>query len=208
MADKDLKVMIELAADAKGVRSGVAQATSELEKLKGAVSDIRGLAAVGYAMQFAQMIVGGIKAELDHITNAATNYSAAGMRGQAGLDIATMQSDQKIGEAFGPFVELAKAIEAQGLKDVAAYLVENKDAIGDTIVHLAEFGYAIADITAGALVTFSEAFNYLNDLLSNPTATIADTAVGITGSIFGGDSILTQGVVAISDMLKQKLGGK
>lgn len=172
MADKDLKVMIELAADAKGVRTGVAQATSELDKMRSAVSDIRGLAVVGYAMQFAQMIAGGIKAEFDHITEAATNYSAAGMRGQATLDMATIQSDMKLGEAFGPFVEIAKGIEAQGLKDVTAYLVENKDAIGEAIINIAALGVAVAELTAEGVVAFSEFINWLGNFVEHPWDTI------------------------------------
>ena len=34
MADKDLKVMIELSADAKGVKAGVKSAKKEFEELK------------------------------------------------------------------------------------------------------------------------------------------------------------------------------
>ena len=208
MADKDLKVMIELSADAKGVKAGVKSAKKEFEELKKSVNDIRDLAMVGIAVEFGKMLFDGVKAEFQHIVDATHTYSAQGMSGQLALDQGTMKADMKLAEAFGPFIELIDNINAQGLIDVADFLVANKQEIGDAMVAMAEFGVAVAELTAQGVVVLSGFINWLDNLTGKN---------GVRGAVEAGTSAIsnqlgfgpggTQAFMALYDLLADKLGG-
>lgn len=205
MADKALKVVIELAADAKGVRAGTQQAASSLERLQKLAGQVRSMAVVNYALDFARQIADGVQQEFQHITDAAHAYSPDAMRGQMALDMATQQSDQMLANAFGPIVEMIDKMKAQALIDVAQYFVDNKDAIGNALVSIADFGIEMARLTAEALVGFSNALTYLQNLMMGDPSKAAERSMAVAQAAPAGSTAM--GAMWIYELLKEKLGG-
>lgn len=207
MAGGEFKAVLRLSADSSGMVTGVNAALQQLDRMQKGVAGIRNMAGMGMAFSVGSDLWGALQQQFQHITDAAHQWSPQAMGAQADLSIAQMQTDQQLGDAFGPMVALIDELKAQELRDVVDYLVANKEAIGETMLHLAEFGVAIGHLTAEGIVAMSEGINYLVDLIEHPFDVIGDTAVGVAGGIFGGDSSVTEAVVGIYDWLREKMGG-
>lgn len=207
MADANFKAVLRLTADSSGMVGGVNAALAQLDRMQKGIAGIRNMAGMGMAFSIGQSLWGDLQQQFQHITDAAHSWSPAAMSGQADLSIAQMQTDKQLGDAFGPMVALIDELKAQELRDVVDYLVANKESIGETMLHLAEFGVAIGHLTAEGIVAMSEGINYLVDLLEHPFDVLGDTAVGVAGGIFGGDSDVTGAIVGIYDWLREKMGG-
>lgn len=192
MASTNMKAVVTLTADASGVQAGVNKAIGHLNRMQQAVSSIRGLAMAGVAMDLGRNMFGGVGELLNKITESSQQYSPAAMSGANSLAIAETETSMKLAEAFGETVGLIDEMKAQGLREVVDYLVDNKEAIGQAMVNLAEFGLAIADLTAKTLVflaeTFNETYGYVQDAMADPSTTLADTTIGLTAEVFGHDA--------------------
>lgn len=192
MASTNMKAVVTLTADASGVQAGVNQAIGHLNRMQQAVSSIRSLAIAGVAMDIGRSMFGGIGELMSRIEDASRSFSPAAMTGANSLAIAEQDTNIKLAEAFGETIGLIDEMKAQGLRDVVDYLVENKEAISQAMINLAEFGLAIADLTAQGLVKMSEwineVFGYTHDLMSDPGSTVADTTIGVTAELFGHDA--------------------
>ena len=165
MASTNMKAVITLTADASGVQAGVNRAMAQLDRMNQAVSSLRGLAMAGIAMDFGRSLMAMGQQHLDMITNAANSYSPEAMMGANSLSIAQHESDMKLAEAFGPVVGLISEIKAQALRDLTDYLVANKESIGEAMIHIAEFGIALGELSANGLARFSESVNALSGFL-------------------------------------------
>ncbi len=187
-----MKAVVTLTADASGVQAGVNQAIGHLNRMQQAVSSIRSLAIAGVAMDIGRSMFGGVGELMSRIEDASRSFSPAAMTGANSLAIAEQDTNIKLAEAFGETIGFIDEMKAQGLRDVVDYLVENKEAISQAMINLAEFGLAIADLTAQGLVKMSEwineVFGYTHDLMSDPGSTVADTTIGVTAELFGHDA--------------------
>jgi hypothetical protein len=187
-----MKAVVTLTADASGVQAGVNQAIGHLNRMQQAVSSIRSLAIAGVAMDIGRSMFGGVGELMSRIEDASRSFSPAAMTGANSLAIAEQDTNIKLAEAFGETIGFIDEMKAQGLRDVVDYLVENKEAISQAMVNLAEFGLAIADLTAQGLVKMSEwineVFGYTQDLMADPGSTVADTTIGVTAELFGHDA--------------------
>ena len=192
MASTNMKAVVTLTADASGVQAGVNQAIGHLNRMQQAVSSIRSLAIAGVAMDLGRSMFGGVGELLSRIEDASRSFSPAAMTGANSLAIAEQDTNIKLAEAFGETIGLIDEMKAQGLREVVDYLVDNKEAIGQAMVNLAEFGVAIADLTAKTLVflaeTFNETYGYVQDAMADPGTTLADTHVGLIGELYGHDT--------------------
>ena len=192
MASTNMKAVVTLTADASGVQAGVNQAIGHLNRMQQAVSSIRSLAIAGVAMDLGRSMFGGVGELMSRIEDASRSFSPAAMTGANSLAIAEQDTNIKLAEAFGETIGFIDEMKAQGLRDVVDYLVENKEAISQAMINLAEFGLAIADLTAQGLVKMSEwineVFGYTHDLMSDPGSTVADTTIGVTAELFGHDA--------------------
>lgn len=206
MASTNMKAVVTLTADASGVQVGVNRALAQLDRMNQAVSSLRGLAMAGIAMDFGRALVQMGSQHLEMITNAANRFSPEAMSGNASLGQAKMESDIKLAEAFGPVVGLISEIKAQALRELTEYLVQNKDAIGQAMVNIAEFGVALGELSANALVRFSEAANSLSSFLDragqDPVAAAGEYASNVLNP-FGDLNPIANVVRYIAD----KIGG-
>lgn len=183
MASTNMKAVITLTADASGVQAGVNRAMAQLDRMQQAVSSLRGLAVAGIAMDFGRTLAQMGQQHLDMITNAANRFSPDAMRGNASLGQARLESDIKLAEAFGPVVGLISEIKAQALRELTDYLVANKEAIGQAMVQIANFGVAIGEVSAQGLVAFSDAVNrlaaWLDTFSEDPVAAAGNYAMDV-----------------------------
>jgi len=197
VASTNMKAVITLTADASGVQAGVTKAMQHLNKMQSAISDIRGMALGGLLMDLGRNIFGGIQAEMQRIFDSAHAFSPEAMAGANSLALADQQSQMKLAEAFGPIVGLIDEMKAQALREVTQYLVDNKEAIGQALVYIAQFGIALGELAAQGLVALSTAINHvaegvqwLLDTIANPGQVLADTSVGLVQDAFGTDAAI------------------
>lgn len=209
MASTNMKAVVTLTADASGVQAGVNRALAQIDRMQQAVSSLRGLAVAGVAMDFGRALVQMGNQHLEMITNAANRFSPEAMSGNASLGQAKLESDIKLAEAFGPVVGLISEIKAQALRELTDYLVQNKDAIGQAMVNIANFGVAVADISAKMLVSFSTLVNAINDFLENGfgSASSQEVAAGVGQVALGGGPGGAIIGTAIYELLRRKMGG-
>lgn len=155
MASGDMKAVIELSADASGVQSGVQKAMGALNNMAGGVRGFMGGAggqAISQVFNFARESFDEISAR---VQEAAHAYSPLAMESAANLQLTQMQSDQRIGQAFGASTATVDAIKAQGIKDVEQTLIDNKDVIGQANEEMAAFGVALEQMKTDTGVFFA-----------------------------------------------------
>lgn len=209
MASTNMKAVVTLTADASGVQAGVNRALAQINRMQQAVSSLRGLAVAGVAMDFGRSLAQMGQQHLDMITNAANAYSPDAMMGANSLSIAQHESDMKLADAFGPVVGLISEIKAQALRDLTDYLVQNKEAIGQAMVNIANFGVAVGELSANMLVSFSMLVNAINDFLENGfgSASSQEVAAGVGQIALGGGPAGSMIGTAIYELLRRKMGG-
>lgn len=204
-----MKAVLTLTADASGVSVGINRALRDLERLQKGVQDIRSLAVAGILSNLFRGLGQGVMEELNRLSELGRQYSPEGMAAANDLAIAQQQSDQQLGQAFGGITALIDQTAAAHLKELTAYLIDNRDKIGEAMILVAEFGMALADITAQSLVAFGELAQFIHDIIDRPAETLAATAGEIGTNVAFGPSggPLLQMTGAIYDALIHKLGG-
>lgn len=191
----DMKAVITLTADASGVQAGIDRAMGGLNKMANAVQAFRGGMAGGMLGDLFGFAKGSFDQFSQQIMDASHTFGPLSHSTQVDQAMAQEDSMRKLGQAFDPFVAMIDGINTQGIKDVTDYLIANKDAVGQAMVNLAEFGYALGQVAAQLAVAFAESINYLADLAHDPGNTVADTTVGLVDMTFGHDAaIWLQGI--------------
>lgn len=210
MASADMKAVITLTADASGVSVGVSKAMKSLENLQAGVSQLRSLAVAGMLANVFRGLADGAMSELKRLEDLGRTYSPEGMAAANQLAIAQQQSDQTLGQAFGPITAAIDQMKVQAIKDLTDYLVANKEPIGQAMAALAGFTVGLAEMTAQTLV----AFGNLVDWISNTTLEQKAKEIAIAGgeTLMGGGNMAlgSANITAIGliyDVLKSKLGG-
>lgn len=210
MASADMKAVITLTADASGVSVGVSKAMKSLENLQAGVSQLRSLAVAGILANVFRGLADGAMSELKRLEDLGRTYSPEGMAAANQLAIAQQQSDQTLGQAFGPITAAIDQMKVQAIKDLTDYLVANKEPIGQAMAALAGFTVGLAEMTAQTLV----AFGNLVDWISNTTLEQKAKEIAIAGgeTLMGGGNMAlgSANITAIGliyDVLKSKLGG-
>lgn len=209
MASTNMKAVLTLTADASGVSVGINRALRDLERLQKGVQDIRSLAVAGVLSNLFRGLGQGVMEELNRLGALGRQYSPEGMAAANDLAIAQQQSDQQLGQAFGGITALIDQTAAAHLKELTQYLIDNRDKIGEAMILVAEFGMALADITAQALVAFGELAQFIHDIIDKPVETLTATAGEAAGNAAFGPAggPLLQMTGAIYDALLHKLGG-
>jgi hypothetical protein len=210
VASADMKAVITLTADASGVSVGVSKAMKSLENLQAGVSQLRSLAVAGMLANVFRGLADGAMSELKRLEDLGRTYSPEGMAAANQLAIAQQQSDQTLGQAFGPITAAIDQMKVQAIKDLTDYLVANKEPIGQAMAALAGFTVGLAEMTAQTLV----AFGNLVDWISNTTLEQKAKEIAIAGgeTLMGGGNMAlgSANITAIGliyDVLKSKLGG-
>jgi hypothetical protein len=205
-----MKAVITLTADASGVSVGVSKAMKSLENLQAGVSQLRSLAVAGMLANVFRGLADGAMSELKRLEDLGRTYSPEGMAAANQLAIAQQQSDQTLGQAFGPITAAIDQMKVQAIKDLTDYLVANKEPIGQAMAALAGFTVGLAEMTAQTLV----AFGNLVDWISNTTLEQKAKEIAIAGgeTLMGGGNMAlgSANITAIGliyDVLKSKLGG-
>ena len=204
----DMKAVITLTADASGVQAGVDRAMAGLNKMAGAVQAFRSGIAGGMLADVFQFAKSSFDSISQRVTDAAHMYSPLAHSSQIDLAMTEQQTNKQLGQAFGPVVALVDGIKAQGLRDAANYIADNKESIGKTMENLAVLGIAIEDVSAQLAVRFSNSLNQVADWVSNPV----DSAMAIpkaSHQIFIGaaEAIAGQSAAQWLERIYQKLGG-
>ena len=210
MASADMKAVITLTADASGVSVGVSKAMKSLENLQAGVSQLRSLAVAGMLANVFRGLADGAMSELKRLEDLGRTYSPEGMAAANQLAIAQQQSDQTLGQAFGPITAAIDQMKVQAIKDLTDYLVANKEPIGQAMAALAGFTVGLAEMTAQTLVAFGQ----LVDWISNTTLEQKAKEIAIAGgeTLMGGGNMAlgSANITAIGliyDVIKSKLGG-
>jgi len=210
VASADMKAVITLTADASGVSVGVSKAMKSLENLQAGVSQLRSLAVAGMLANVFRGLADGAMSELKRLEDLGRTYSPEGMAAANQLAIAQQQSDQTLGQAFGPITAAIDQMKVQAIKDLTDYLVANKEPIGQAMAALAGFTVGLAEMTAQTLVAFGQ----LVDWISNTTLEQKAKEIAIAGgeTLMGGGNMAlgSANITAIGliyDVIKSKLGG-
>jgi hypothetical protein len=205
-----MKAVITLTADASGVSVGVSKAMKSLENLQTGVSQLRSLAVAGMLANVFRGLADGAMSELKRLEDLGRTYSPEGMAAANQLAIAQQQSDQTLGQAFGPITAAIDQMKVQAIKDLTDYLVANKEPIGQAMAALAGFTVGLAEMTAQTLVAFGQ----LVDWISNTTLEQKAKEIAIAGgeTLMGGGNMAlgAANITAIGliyDVIKSKLGG-
>jgi hypothetical protein len=205
-----MKAVITLTADASGVSVGVSKAMKSLENLQAGVSQLRSLAVAGMLANVFRGLADGAMSELKRLEDLGRTYSPEGMAAANQLAIAQQQSDQTLGQAFGPITAAIDQMKVQAIKDLTDYLVANKEPIGQAMAALAGFTVGLAEMTAQTLVAFGQ----LVDWISNTTLEQKAKEIAIAGgeTLMGGGNMAlgSANITAIGliyDVIKSKLGG-
>ncbi len=210
MASADMKAVITLTADASGVSVGVSKAMKSLENLQAGVSQLRSLAVAGILANVFRGLADGAMSELKRLEDLGRTYSAEGMGAANQLAIAQQQSDQTLGEAFGPITAAIDQMKVQAIKDLTDYLVANKEPIGQAMAALAGFTVGLAETTAEFLVALGKLVDWVSN--STPGEIAADVGTAAGESFLGGGNMAlgSANITAIGliyDVIKSKLGG-
>jgi len=210
VASTDMKAVITLTADASGVSVGVSKAMKSLETLQQRVQDIQSLAVAGILANLLRGFASGAMDELKRLQDLGSTYSAEGMSAANQLAIAQQQSDQTLGQAFGPISAAIDQMKVQALKDLTDYLVANKEPIGQAMAALAGFTIGLADMTAKTLVAFGEFVDWISN--NTPTQIAADIGTAAGQSFIGGGNMALGGATMMAidniyQIIRQKLGG-
>jgi len=210
VASADMKAVITLTTDASGVSVGVSKAMKSLENLQAGVSQLRSLAVAGMLANVFRGLADGAMSELKRLEDLGRTYSPEGMAAANQLAIAQQQSDQTLGQAFGPITAAIDQMKVQAIKDLTDYLVANKEPIGQAMAALAGFTVGLAKMTAQTLVAFGQ----LVDWISNTTLEQKAKEIAIAGgeTLMGGGNMAlgSANITAIGliyDVIKSKLGG-
>ena len=210
MASSDMKAVITLTADASGVSVGVSKAMKSLENLQAGVSQLRSLAVAGILANVFRGLANGAMDELKRLEDLGRTYSPEGMAAANQLAIAQQQSDQTLGQAFGPITAAIDQMKVQAIKDLTDYLVANKEPIGQAMAALAGFTVGLAEMTAQTLVAFGTLVDWISN--NTPEQMAADVGMAAGNSFLGGGNAAlgSANITAIGliyDILKSKLGG-
>jgi hypothetical protein len=208
VASADMKAVITLTADASGVSVGVSKAMKSLENLQAGVSQLRSLAVAGMLANVFRGLADGAMSELKRLEDLGRTYSPEGMAAANQLAIAQQQSDQTLGQAFGPITAAIDQMKVQAIKDLTDYLIANKEPIGQAMAALAGFTVGLADMTAQTLVAFGKFVDWISN--HTPGEIITDVAVATGDAALGSLGINNAQMTAIGliyDVIKSKLGG-
>ena len=205
-----MKAVITLTADASGVSVGVSKAMKSLENLQAGVSQLRSLAVAGILANVFRGLANGAMDELKRLEDLGRTYSPEGMAAANQLAIAQQQSDQTLGQAFGPITAAIDQMKVQAIKDLTDYLVANKEPIGQAMAALAGFTVGLAEMTAQTLVAFGTLVDWISN--NTPEQMAADVGMAAGNSFLGGGNAAlgSANITAIGliyDILKSKLGG-
>lgn len=214
MARNDMKAVITLTADARGVQAGVNAALQQVQRLQNAVADIRGLLITGFIGDVLRQAMNQAFGELHRLKELGSTFSMEGAMAAAQLQMERMRSDMTLGKAFGPASARADDITAQALREVTSYLVANKDAISQALVNLAIFGAAAAHALAHLTVALAESINEVANFVEAPGKFSQDmrdvlSTMDPTGTVGATQSYLMDYTPAgrILQLLERKLGG-
>ena len=210
MASTDMKAVITLTADASGVSVGVSKAMKSLENLQAGVSQLRSLAVAGILADVFRGLANGAMDELKRLEDLGRTYSPEGMAAANQLAIAQQQSDQTLGQAFGPITAAIDQMKVQAIKDLTDYLVANKEPIGQAMAALAGFTVGLAEMTAQTLVAFGQFVDWISN--NTPAKIAADVGTTAGQTFIGGGNqalggAMTMAIDNIYQIIRQKLGG-
>ena len=207
MASTNMKAVITLTADAQGVQVGVNRALAQMNRLTSAVQGLRNVAFANVLLNAISRVADGVMDEMKRIGELGRTYSAEGSNAANQLAIAQMESDSRIGEAFGGITAAIDQATVQHIKDLTDYIVANKDAIGQAMAAVAGFGMGLAEITATSIVAFGKFVDWLSnasvgqmarDVMANPASAAATGTFGI-----GLTAPIIQGIY---ELLRRKTG--
>jgi hypothetical protein len=205
-----MKAVITLTADASGVSVGVSKAMKSLENLQAGVSQLRSLAVAGILADVFRGLANGAMDELKRLEDLGRTYSPEGMAAANQLAIAQQQSDQTLGQAFGPITAAIDQMKVQAIKDLTDYLVANKEPIGQAMAALAGFTVGLAEMTAQTLVAFGQFVDWISN--NTPAKIAADVGTTAGQTFIGGGNqalggAMTMAIDNIYQIIRQKLGG-
>lgn len=207
MASTNMKAVVTLTADASGVQAGVNRALAHLKRMQDGVSQLRSLAAAGMLSNVFGKFASGAMDQANQIMDAARTYGPESFQGQFDKANAEMESQRKIGEAFGNIVGLIDQAAAQHIKDLTKYLIDNKEPIGQALAAIVGFGMGLADVSAQLLVGFGKMVDWINTALDKPGEAAADVGFAVAAQSMGMGMGNGAAVEAMYGLLRRKLGG-
>ena len=207
MASTNMKAVVTLTADASGVQVGVNRALAHLKRMQDGVSQLRSMAVAGMLSNVFGKFASGAMDQANQIMDAARTYGPDSFQGQFDKANAEMESQRKIGEAFGNIVGLIDQAAAQHIKDLTQYLIDNKEPIGQALAAIVGFGMGIADVSAQLLVGFGKMVDWINTALDKPGEAAADVGFALASQSMGMGLGGGAAVEAMYDLIRRKLGG-
>lgn len=202
MASTNMKAVVTLTADASGVQVGVNRALQHLNRMQQGISQLRTVALAGVLSNVFGKFTSGAMDQANQIMDAARTYGPDSFQGQFDKANAEMESQRKIGEAFGNIVGLIDQAAAHHIKDLTQYLIDNKEPIGQALAAIVGFGAGIADVSAQVLVGLGKLVDWVDSFFGTGVETDPVMAEYNGPTVGGPDAQML-----IYHMLQRKLGG-
>jgi hypothetical protein len=175
MADKSMKAVIWAEVDPRGVTTGVAAATKELQKLNKTASSASTSAAISAGISMAQMgmsalqqVFAAVEKRFGELNTIANKYSAAAAGARMAADVSIIQDNVKIANALAPGAMQTSQAEADIKAGEAARMQRNAGAVNSGM---------------GAFARAKGNFGSIIDMASE----IAGTSLAGVGQIMSGD---------------------
>lgn len=191
-----LKAVIQLVADASGVKSGVNDAVRSLDGIKNGYDKLMSNPAVQLLGKAASAVFDSVMNDLKRVEDAAHMYSAAGARGQAELERAKMEADMAIGRAMGPYQEAIDQAQARRERERGAQIAANPESMANAQILKTEFGNTIQDWGG-----------WLESLAGKTVDFAANPSLSGGADLYKTYAYENPTMKAILDMLNVKLGG-
>lgn len=191
-----MKAIIQLVADSSGVRTGIGEALTSLDKMRSRLDMISRNPAMQIASRAMGVMFDSALQTLERVQDAARMYSPEGARGFANLEAAKVNADVMIGKAMGPYQEALDNIRADRELKRAEDIASNPEALSNGAILLDE----LKNVTTEWGDWFARVGGSLVGLASDPS---------MRGAMqpFGQIQLENPTMRAILDILNVKLGG-
>jgi hypothetical protein len=133
MAD-ELKAVVKITADTKGLVEGVDGAMRKLDSVAKHTGMLAGMEGAEKLLGLAEKVWDGISSRSEALGQMAHQFSPEAMTSQANLSIAQMQAAQTVGTAIGPYQAAIDQMKANSATEGAAQTASKSESIGQGMI--------------------------------------------------------------------------
>lgn len=191
-----MKAIIQLVADSSGVRTGIGEALTSLDKMRSGLDMISRNPAMQIASRAMGVMFDSALQTLERVQDAARMYSPEGARGFANLEAAKVNADIAIGKAMGPYQEALDNIRADRERQRAEQIASSPEALSN--------GAILMDEIKNTAIEWGDWFART---AGNAVSLVSDSSLENVSKTYGTMQWENPLMRSILDLLNVKLGG-